>query len=729
MASLTKDSPIVTDARALYMAFEGRQHRLIEAAMRARGWKRFSRRVLYGRTERGKTRPGWVQKFGWMIERPVSSQSSENVASPNNLASPASVETDLKADVESPNEFKQFVQDEQDINSRSHPAYPVYPVDISSVSEADPQTVWVDPMSPERRRAEIRELRKWLQSVSPKMRWDWVHLRYLYRKLADVTTGRTKRLMIFMPPRHGKSELVTVHYPAYRLKQDPKLNVIVASYNQKLANRFSRKIRLTWEDSMKPETRDGRKDDLTGMQGIKEMNGINEGDETPAPPPSLSSPSSLLNGSVSNASLSPVSQSPVSTSSSRSRLNTVSEWETGPNLGGVRAVGVGAGITGYGAKLVIIDDPIRSRSEAESETCRNRTWEWFNDDLYTRLEPDAAMILIQTRWHEDDLAGRLLQEMKNGGEKWEVVSLPAIAENETGMQWIKEIGIKDINDKNIERPVAVPSLASSSSLSNKETEETGIQGMKEINDSTIKPVPVPSFSSSSSLLNIPDPIGRFPGDALCPDRFPVSELARIRRQLGEYSFAALYQQRPQPLEGGLFKKKWFTQIVDRAPEGLRWFRGYDLAISTKTSADYTASARCAMDRSGNIYISDVFRARLEYPEQRKYVVDRMRNERDTEHGIEKALHAQAFVQDLRREPTLARHAIRLVSVTSDKFTRALAWANRAEERKIILVRGPWLNQFLEEVCSFPNSTHDDQVDAVSIAIQMMESRKRQFWRF
>src|SRR5206468_5069168 len=132
------------------------------------------------------------------------------------------------------------------------------------------------------------------------------------------------------------------------------------------------------------------------------------------------------------------------------RLNTVSEWETGTG-GGVRAVGVGAGITGYGGKLVIIDDPIKSRSEAESETYRNRTWEWFNDDLYTRLEPDASMILIQTRWHEDDLAGRLLAEMKNGGEHWEVVSLPAICEelptaeapkdDSTGIQ-----GIKEIND-------------------------------------------------------------------------------------------------------------------------------------------------------------------------------------------------------------------------------------------------------------------------------------------
>jgi len=184
-----------------------------------------------------------------------------------------------------------------------------------------------------------------------------------------------------------------------------------------------------------------------------------------------------------------------------------------------------------------------------------------------------------------------------------------------------------------------------------------------------------------------------------------------------------------PLEGGLFKKKWFTRIIDIPPAGLRWFRGYDLAISTKTSADYTASARVAIDNEGFLYIADVFRARVEYPEPRKFIIDRLRNERDTEHCIEDAIHAKAVVQDLRRDPSLACCAVRLVTVTNDKFTRALAWANRAEEGKVILVRGPWLNMFLNEVCSFPNAAHDDQVDAVSIAVQNIHRRKRQCWGF
>src|SRR5438876_11201146 len=89
--------------------------------------------------------------------------------------------------------------------------------------------------------------------------------------------------------------------------------------------------------------------------------------------------------------------------------NSVAEWETAAG-GGLRAVGAGAGIAGYGAGLAIIDDPVKNRAEAESKTLRDKTWEWFKSDIYTRLEPGASIVLIQTRWHEDDLSGRLLSE-------------------------------------------------------------------------------------------------------------------------------------------------------------------------------------------------------------------------------------------------------------------------------------------------------------------------------
>lgn len=435
---------------------------------------------------------------------------------------------------------------------------------------------------------------EWLESVTPQWQWRWRHQLYLYSALQKVTDGVTKRLMIFMPPRHSKTETVTVRYAAYRLEQNPKSNIILGCYNQKLANRFSRKTRR-------------------------------------------------------------IAQSRIALAPDR---KAVEEWETAIG-GGFRAVGVGGGITGFGGNLIMIDDPVKSREEAESEAYRDKCWDWFNDDLYTRLEPDAAMILTMTRWHDDDIAGRLLKEMRDGGERWEVVSLPAIAEDN-------------------------------------------------------------------------DPLGRKKGEALCPDRYDIEQLEDRRKKLGAYSFAALFQQRPVPLEGALFKREWFEKaIVDDVPAGLRWCRGYDLAVSQKTSADFTASFRCAFDKFGNLYIADGFRGRIEFPEQQRYVVKRMVDEANTEHGVEKALHGEALVQSIRRVSAVRGKPLKAVKVDTDKFTRALGWANLAEERKVFLVRGGWIGDFIDEVCRFTGKgdTHDDQVDAVSLAVGMLSKRRGKLFAF
>lgn len=429
------------------------------------------------------------------------------------------------------------------------------------------------------------EFEQWLKSASSTLTWNWAHQIQLYERLKKITEGDIKRLMIFMPPRHSKSETVTVHYSAYRIEMDRKLNLILGCYNQKLANRFSRRIKRIVEERKVALTKDRR---------------------------------------------------------------SAEEWETREG-GGVRAVGVGAGVTGFGAKLIIIDDPVKNRAQAESETYRENTWDWFNDDIYTRLEPDAAIILIQTRWHEDDLAGRLIKESETGGEQWEIVKLAALADEHAD-----------------------------------------------------------------------DPLGRSPGDALCPERYDRAALLRIRSKLGSYSFSALYQQEPVPTGGGLFKRDWFRTIVDRAPDGLRWVRAYDLAVSTRTTADFTASFRCAIDtRTGILYIADGFRKRIEFPEQRSYIRERIIEERDTRHCIESALHGQAFVQELQREVRFAGRSISGIKPDTDKTTRAHAWTSRAEAGKVALVRGPWIDDFLDEVCRFPHGRHDDQVDAVSLAVQML----------
>ena len=455
-------------------------------------------------------------------------------------------------------------------------------------------------MKPEKTRkqpkqCEIPDFPKWLGLTEKQWIWDWRHQLIIYEKLAAVTSGEQKRLMIFLPPRHSKSETVTVRYSAWRLESDPKLNIILGSYNQKLANRFSRKIRRIAEQRI----------ELSAERKAAE------------------------------------------------------EWETKAG-GGVRAVGAGAGVTGFGAGLIVIDDPVKNRAEAESVTFRERVWDWFNDDIYTRLEPGGAIVLIQTRWHEDDLAGRLLAAMKDGGERWEVVMLPALAER-------------------------------------------------------------PPKAKKKGWM---DELGRSEGEALCPERFDRDALLRIKQQLGSYSFAALYQQQPVPSEGGLFKRAWFKNFVDSAPPKLSWARGYDLAVSTKTSADFTASVRCAFDGDGNLYLADGFRGRIEYPEQRRYVIGRMKVEKRTAHAIEKALHGDALVQDIRRGSAGLNAPLKTVRAEADKYTRALVWANLAEDGKVIMVRGPWVDEFIEEACSFPGGRHDDQIDAVSLAVKLLKVRRK-----
>lgn len=167
--------------------------------------------------------------------------------------------------------------------------------------------------------------------------------------------------MIFMPPRHCKSETVTVRLPAYVLENWPWFRVMIGAYNQILANKFSRKTRRI------AETRFPLSPDRTAVE----------------------------------------------------------DWETAEG-GGLRAVGVGSGVTGQGANGIIVDDPIKSREEANSEAYREKVWDWYTDDLYTRLEPGGFIILIMTRWHEDDLAGRILRS--EDGPNWTKLVLPAIAE-------------------------------------------------------------------------------------------------------------------------------------------------------------------------------------------------------------------------------------------------------------------------------------------------------------
>lgn len=214
------------------------------------------------------------------------------------------------------------------------------------------------------------------------------HHELIAEKLEAVERGEIDRLMIFMPPRHGKSELASKRFPAWCLGRNPKRQIIAASYNSDLANDFGRNVRNIIAE---PE-----------FQQV--FNGVT---------------------------LAPDSQA-------ANRMNT--------NKGGTYvAAGVGTAVTGRGADIALIDDPFKDREEADSERRRETVWDWYRSTLYTRLMPGGAIVLIQTRWHEDDLAGRLLEQERG---QWDVLELPALHPDRGALwpEWYDETALLRIKE-------------------------------------------------------------------------------------------------------------------------------------------------------------------------------------------------------------------------------------------------------------------------------------------
>ena len=207
---------------------------------------------------------------------------------------------------------------------------------------------------------------------------DAPHHRLIARKLEAVERGEIRRLMISMPPRHGKSMLASEFFPAWYIGRNPNHYVIAATYAQELADDFGRKVRNQIADPAYKAIFPGvaLKDDSTSAKRFH-----------------ISAP--------------------------------LDAFATGQD-GAYFAVGVGGPLTGRGAHLLLIDDPVKNREDADSETIRKKTREWYTSTAYTRLMKDGRVVVIQTRWHEDDLSGWLLAEHRHEG--WDVLSLPAISD-------------------------------------------------------------------------------------------------------------------------------------------------------------------------------------------------------------------------------------------------------------------------------------------------------------
>lgn len=414
------------------------------------------------------------------------------------------------------------------------------------------------------------------------------HLDLVCRELERVISGRTKRLMLFLPPRHGKSMTVTETFPSYFLGRNPDKRVIEISYSDEFAQRF----------------------------GKLNRDKVNE-----------------FGYSVFGVALSKVQA-------------TKTNWNIDGRDGGMISTGLGGAITGYGADLLIIDDPIKNRQEAESTTYRERLWAEYQSTVATRLHAGAAVIIILTRWHEDDLAGRLLNPEYGTVEDWRIISLPAIAENKN------------------------------------------------------------------------DLLSRDIGEALWPAAGYDEAWARQQKAIvGTYAWSSLYQQRPAPSAGGLFRRGWWKYWRALPGDLFDYLQSWDCAFKGVETSDYVVGQVWARSKSSpaNRYLLDQVRGRFTFTE----TIEAMRQlsykwPQTTRKLVEDKANGTAVMEVLKKE------IVGLVPVDPEggKIDRAHAITPVAEAGNIYLPDAsiaPWVHDYVEEFASFPNGVHDDQVDATTQA--------------
>jgi predicted phage terminase large subunit-like protein len=227
-----------------------------------------------------------------------------------------------------------------------------------------------------------------------------------------------------------------------------------------------------------------------------------------------------------------------------------------------------------------------------------------------------------------------------------------------------------------------------------------------------------------------DALGREPGEALWPGKYDLGALDSIRTNVGAYEWEAMYQQRPQRLEGSLIKAYEMLQVrLDQAPKGMREVRYWDLAVSGRKRADYISGARVGRSEEGHSYIRHIAQMPGPWADAKARMIEVMlRDPASVTQGVETSGQQQGYLQELQRDPRLQGRAVVGVNPqkVGNKEVRANVWASRIQDGLISLVVGNgWdVEAFLSECVAFPLGAHDDQVDAVSGAMQMLGERKR-----
>lgn len=436
----------------------------------------------------------------------------------------------------------------------------------------------------------------------------------------------TRNVLITMPPRHAKSAISTVLFPSYFMARDPRRYTMSCSYNAQLAVGFGREVRELIES---PFTH----------QAFPDL--------------SLSQES-----------------------------RAAEAWRT-QDGGAYYAVGIGGTTSGRAANLLIVDDPIKSREDAESMTQRNKIWDYYSSALSTRLQPQhngepAYTLIILTRWHPDDLAGRLMQSQDWAEGRWTHINFPAI--------------------RQVPRPHKTSRLRLDPSH--------------------------PEYLNSEQYNKTTPPrrfIQEYDEAPLWPERFPLEELKR-RERLNPRDFASLYQQEPYIAGGNLIKSEWWqTYPSDLNPENFQTLViAADTAFKKSEAADYSVALVGGMDQNGDIYIIDLMRGKYDFPELKQKLMRlntkwRGRGLRGV--YIEDKASGQSLIQELKRQSGIS---VLPYKVVHDKVARVNSILPILEAGRVHLPdNAPWLDDFVSECVAFPAGVNDDQVDALSILLDVL----------
>ena len=430
------------------------------------------------------------------------------------------------------------------------------------------------------------------------------HIKLLCQKLQGVVDGDIKRLMVFLPPRSSKSLICSKLFPAWYIGNFSNHEIMSVSHSDQLASDFGRTVR-----------------DIVNTEKFQRIfKGV----------------------------------------ALRSDVKAAGKWKTNKN-GSYYAAGVRSQVAGRGANVALLDD-VMSEEDSFSQTGRKYIKEWYPAGLRTRLMPNGAIIIINTRYHYDDLCGWLLKQEKTAEQNtysWEVISIPA---------WLNE--------------------------------------------------------EAAELLGLPVGSSYFP--EWKSDKILKIDEEEIRASNGARYWNSLYMQDPSPDDGGIIKKKYIQWWeYDEPPECEFIIQTYDTAFSTSRTADFSVIQTWGIFNdydedygfSSHLILLGNTKGRYEYPELRRIAQDLYKEFRPDVCIIERKASGQSLIQDMRR----AGLPVLDYLPDKDKIARVYASTPMMEAGRVWLPKNKiWADDLFSECMSFPNGSHDDQVDCLSMAIHYMK---------